>query len=74
MNPTLSKFERQYTPNVGMVFISEFDAKEMLEHISTWTGIERLTEASSGDNRRTGEAGFICTRMMKEVLDLYSGC
>jgi hypothetical protein len=57
-----------------MVFIRTFDAEEMLEHNSIWTGIERLTEASGGGNRRTGEAGFICIRTMEEVLDLYSGC
>ena len=70
----LSKFERRYTPNVGMVFVSKFNAKEMLEHISIRTGVERWTEASGGDNRRTGEAGFICTKMMAEVFDVYSGC
>ncbi len=69
-----SKLERQYTPNVGMVFVSEFNAKEMLEHISIWTGAKRWTEASGGDNGRTGEAGFICTKMMEEVFDVYSGC
>jgi hypothetical protein len=69
----LSKFERRYTPNVGMVFVSEFNAKEMLEHISIWTGIKRWTEASGGDNGRTGEAGFICTKMMEELLDVYFG-
>ncbi len=69
-----NKFKRKYTPNVGMVFVSKFNAKEMLEHISIRTGVERWTEASGGDNRRTGEAGFICTKMMAEVFDVYSGC
>jgi hypothetical protein len=69
-----SKFKRRYTLNMGMVFVSEFNAKEMLEHISFWTGVERWTEASGGDNGRTGEAGFICTKMMEEVFDVYSGC
>jgi hypothetical protein len=56
-----SKFKRRYTPNAGMAFVSKFHAEEMLEHISIWTGVKRWTEASGGDNRRTGEAGFICT-------------
>jgi hypothetical protein len=70
----LSKFKRQYSPNMGMVFVSKFDAKEMLEHISIWAGVKRWTKASGGDNGRTGEAGFICTKTMEEALDLYSGC
>ncbi len=69
-----SKFERQYSPNMGMIFVSKFNSKEMLEHISIWTGVKRWTKASGGDNRRTGEAGFICTKLMEEVLDLYFGC
>ncbi len=44
----------------------------MLEHISIWTGVKRWTEASGGDNGRTGEAGFICTKMIEEVFDVYS--
>jgi hypothetical protein len=61
------KLKLGYTPDVGMIFVVEFNPEKVLEHISVWACIEGRTKTLERDNRRARKTGLVTNRWVKAV-------
>ena len=52
-----------------MVFVIEFNAKQVLEQILVWAHIKRWAETVRDDNCRTSEHGFVQVATMEEIFE-----
>ncbi len=61
------KFELKYAPDVGMIFVVEFNLEKKLEHISVWACIDERAKTLEADNRRARKTGLVTIRWVKAV-------
>ena len=63
------KFEWQDATDACMVFVIEFDAKQVLEKILVWARIKRWAETVRRDNCHASKHGFVRVTTMEEIFE-----
>ena len=56
-----------------MVFVIEFDAKQVLEQILVWARVERWTETVRQDDCCASEHGFVRVTTMEKIFEENTG-